>query len=193
MGIGARVQASDVRIGGRLSNAQFQYTLQSDDLELLREWEPKIRAEMVKSPMLVDVNTDQQDKGLQMTLNINRDRAFQLGVTPKLIDAALNNYFGQRQVSTIYRPMNQYRVVLDAETGFTESPDSLRRIFVTNPSGKQIPFSEFATIEPTRTPLQVNHEGAFVAATISFNLPLGASMSDAAAAVKWAAASPSSA
>ena len=177
------VPIQDVRIGGRLSNAQFQYTLQSDDLELLREWEPKIRAEMVKSPMLVDVNTDQQDKGLQMTLNINRDRAFQLGVTPKLIDAALNNYFGQRQVSTIYRPMNQYRVVLDAETGFTESPDSLRRIFVTNPSGKQIPFSEFATIEPTRTPLQVNHEGAFVAATISFNLPLGASMSDAAAAV----------
>ena len=177
------VPIQDVRIGGRLSNAQFQYTLQSDDLELLREWEPKIRAEMMKSPMLVDVNTDQQDKGLQMTLNINRDRAFQLGVTPRMIDAALNNYFGQRQVSTIYRPMNQYRVVLDAETLFTESPESLRRIFVTTATGKQIPFAEFATIEPTRTPLQVNHEGAFVAATISFNLPLGASMSDAAAAV----------
>lgn len=177
------VPIQDVRIGGRLSNAQFQYTLQSDDLELLREWEPKIRAEMMKSPMLVDVNTDQQDKGLQMTLNINRDRAFQLGVTPRMIDAALNNYFGQRQVSTIYRPMNQYRVVLDAETPFTESPESLRRIFVTTATGKQIPFAEFATIEPTRTPLQVNHEGAFVAATISFNLPLGASMSDAAAAV----------
>lgn len=177
------VPIQDVRIGGRLSNAQFQYTLQSDDLELLREWEPKIRAEMMKSPMLVDVNTDQQDKGLQMSLNINRDRAFQLGVTPKMIDAALNNYFGQRQVSTIYRPMNQYRVVLDAESSFTESPESLRRIFVTTATGKQIPFSEFSTIEPTRTPLQVNHEGAFVAATISFNLPLGASMSDAAAAV----------
>ncbi|MBU3668035.1 MAG: multidrug transporter subunit MdtC [Rhodocyclaceae bacterium] len=177
------VPIQDVRIGGRLSNAQFQYTLQSDDLELLREWEPKIRAELMKSPMLVDVNTDQQDKGLQMTLHINRDRAFQLGVTPRMIDAALNNYFGQRQVSTIYRPMNQYRVVLDAETAFTESPDSLRRIFVTTSTGKQIPFAEFATIEPTRTPLQVNHEGAFVAATISFNLPLGASMSDAAAAV----------
>ena len=177
------VPIQDVRIGGRLSNAQFQYTLQSDDLELLREWEPKIRAELMKSPMLVDVNTDQQDKGLQMTLDINRDRAFQLGVTPKMIDAALNNYFGQRQVSTIYRPMNQYRVVLDAEASFTESPDSLRRIFVTTSTGKQIPFSEFATIQPTKTPLQVNHEGAFVAATISFNLPLGASMSDAAAAV----------
>lgn len=177
------VPIQDVRIGGRLSNAQFQYTLQSDDLGLLREWEPKIRAEMMKSPMLVDVNTDQQDKGLQMSLNINRDRAFQLGVTPKMIDAALNNYFGQRQVSTIYRPMNQYRVVLDAESSFTESPESLRRIFVTTATGKQIPFSEFSTIEPTRTPLQVNHEGAFVAATISFNLPLGASMSDATAAV----------
>ena len=177
------VPIQDVRIGGRLSNAQFQYTLQSDDLELLREWEPKIRAELMKSPVLVDVNTDQQDKGLQMTLNINRDRAFQLGITPKMIDAALNNYFGQRQVSTIYRPMNQYRVVLDAETTFTESPDSLKRIFVTSASGKQIAFSEFSTIEPTKTPLAVNHEGAFVAATISFNLPIGASMSDATDAV----------
>lgn len=177
------VPIQDVRVGGRLSNAQFQFTLQSDDLELLREWEPKIRAELMKSPMLVDVNTDQQDKGLQMTLNINRDRAFQLGVTPKMIDAALNNYFGQRQVSTIYRPMNQYRVVLDAESSFTETPTSLRRVFVTSATGKQVPFSEFATIEPTKTPLAVNHEGAFVAATISFNLPIGASMSDATQAV----------
>ena len=177
------VPIQDIRVGGRMSNAQFQYSLQSDDLELLREWEPKIRAELMKSPALVDVNTDQQDRGLQMTLDINRDRAFQLGITPKMIDAALNNYFGQRQVSTIYRPMNQYRVVLDAETAFTESPDSLRRIFVTTSSGKQIPFAEFATIEPTKTPLQVNHEGAFVASTISFNLPVGGSMSDATAAV----------
>ena len=177
------VPIQDIRVGGRLSNAQFQYTLQSDDLQLLREWEPKIRAELAKSPMLVDVNTDQQDRGLQMTLDIQRDRAFQLGVTPKMIDAALNNYFGQRQVSTIYRPMNQYRVVMDAESGFTETPESLRRIFVTTSTGKQIPFSEFATIEPTKTPLQVNHEGAFVASTISFNLPIGASMSDATTAV----------
>ena len=177
------IPIQDVRIGGRPSNAQFQYSLQSDDLELLREWEPKIRAELMKSPVLVDVNTDQQDKGLQMTLNINRDRAFQLGITPKMIDAALNNYFGQRQVSTIYRPMNQYRVVLDAESGFTESPDSLKRIFVTSATGKQIPFSEFSTFEPTKTPLAVNHEGAFVASTISFNLPIGASMSDATVAV----------
>ncbi len=180
------IPIQDVRIGGRLSNAQFQYTLQSDDLEQLREWEPRIRAELIKSPMLVDVNTDQQEKGLQMTLDINRDRAFQLGVTPKMIDAALNNYFGQRQVSTIYRPMNQYRVVLDAETAYTETPDSLQRIFVTTATGKQVPFSEFATIEQTKTPLQVNHEGAFVAATISFNLPIGASMSDAADAVNAA-------
>lgn len=177
------VPIQDVRVGGRLSNAQFQYSLQSDDLELLRAWEPKIRAELMKSPFLVDVNTDQQDKGLQMTLNINRDRAFQLGVTPKMIDAALNNYFGQRQVSIIYRPMNQYRVVLDADTPFTETPDSLKRIFITTPSGKQIPFSEFATIEQTKTPLQVNHEGAFVASTISFNLPIGVSISEATTAV----------
>ena len=180
------IPIQDVRIGGRLSNAQFQYTLQSDDLEQLREWEPRIRAELMKSSKLVDVNTDQQEKGLQMTLDINRDRAFQLGVTPKMIDAALNNYFGQRQVSTIYRPMNQYRVVLDAETAYTETPDSLQRIFVTTATGKQVPFSEFATIEQTKTPLQVNHEGAFVAATISFNLPIGASMSDAADAVNAA-------
>ena len=177
------VPIQDVRVGGRMSNAQFQYTLQSDDLELLREWEPKIRAELMKSPALVDVNTDQQDRGLQMTLDINRDRAFQLGITPKMIDAALNNYFGQRQVSTIYRPMNQYRVVLDAEAPFTESPDSLRRIFVTTSNGKQVPFSEFATIQPSKTPLQVNHEGAFVASTISFNLPVGGAMSDATKAV----------
>src|SRR5205085_7277844 len=104
----------DIRVGGRQSNAQYQYTLQADDLADLRTWEPRIRLAMSNLPELVDVNTDQQDKGLQTSLVIDRDTAARLGITPKLIDATLNDAFGQRQVSTIYAPLNQYHVVMEA-------------------------------------------------------------------------------
>ena len=182
------VPMQDIRIGGRPSNAQYQYTLQSDDLEELRQWEPKIRAALAKLPVLTDVNTDQQDQGLQTKVEIDRDAAFRLGVTPKMIDAALNNLFGQRQVSTIYKPLNQYWVVIDAAQEYTQGPDTLDRLHLTIPAtattpAKQIALSSIARIVPENTPLAVNHDGPFVASTLSFNLPLGVSLSQATEAI----------
>lgn len=183
------VPMQDIRIGGRPSNAQYQFSLQSDDLEELREWEPKIRAALSKLPVLADVNTDQQDLGLQTRVEIDRDAAFRLGITTKMIDAALNNLFGQRQVSVIYRPLNQYRVVLEAAPEYTQAPDTLDRLMLTVPAtattpARQVALSNVARILPDKTPLAVNHEGAFVVSTLSFNLPLGVSLSQATEAIQ---------
>ncbi|MET0345789.1 MAG: multidrug efflux RND transporter permease subunit, partial [Casimicrobiaceae bacterium] len=177
------VPVQDIRIGGRQANAQYQYTLQADDLAELRAWEPKIRAAMADLPELVDVNTDQQDKGQQTTLVIDRDAASRLGVTARMIDTTLNNAFGQRQVSTIYNPLNQYRVVMEAAPEYWQSPDALRDVHVQTADGAQIPLSAFATYGPTSTPLSVNHQGQFAASTVSFNLPVGVSLSEATAAI----------
>jgi multidrug efflux pump len=178
----------DIRVGGRPSNAQYQYTLQADTIRDLRKWEPLIRAELSTLPELSDVNTDSQDKGLQTTLVVDRDAAIRLGVTQKMIDTTLGDLFGQRQVSTIYNPLNQYRVVMEASPEFWQSPETLKDVYIIVPNtdvatpgapAAQIPLSAFAHYEPTSTPLAVNHQGQFVASTISFNLPLGVSLSDA--------------
>jgi multidrug efflux pump len=174
----------DIRVGGRQSNATYQYTLQADDLAELRAWEPKIRAAMSNLPELVDVNTDQQDKGLQTTLVIDRDTASRLGVSPQLIDATLNDAFGQRQVSTIYAPLNQYHVVMEVAPEYWQSPAALDSVYVTTSAGAQVPLSALARYTPTNTPLGVNHQGQFVAATISFNLPEGVSLSQATRAIE---------
>jgi multidrug efflux pump len=176
------VPFQDIRQGGRQSNAQYQFTLQADDLEQLREWEPRIRAALSQLPELVDVNTDQQDKGLQTSLVIDRDTASRLGVSPSLIDATLNNNFGQRQVSTIYNPLNQYHVIMEAAPRYWQSPDALKDVYVVT-GGTQVPLSAFSEYMYTNTPLSVNHQGQFVASTISFNLPTGSSLSDATQAV----------
>jgi multidrug efflux pump len=173
----------DIRVGGRQSNATYQYTLQADDLADLRAWEPKIRAALSNLPELVDVNTDVQDKGLQTSLVIDRDTASRLGVTPQLIDATLNDAFGQRQVSTIYMPLNQYHVVMEAAPEYWQSPEALDSVYVSTPSGAQVPLSAFARYAPTNTPLGVNHQSQFVASTISFNLPEGVSLSTATRAI----------
>ena len=107
------VPVQDIRIGGRQANAQYQYTLQADELDDLRTWEPRVRNALSQLPELTDVNTDQQDKGLQTSLVIDRDAASRLGVTMSTIDTTLNNAFGQRQVGVIYNPLNQYRVVME--------------------------------------------------------------------------------
>src|SRR5437764_12703899 len=120
----------DIRIGGRSANAQYQFTLQADDLAELRAWEPRIRTAMSALPDLADVNTDQQDKGMQTTLTVDRDSAARLGVTMQSIDSTLNDVFGQRQVSTIYNPLNQYHVVMEAAPQYWQSPESLRDIYV---------------------------------------------------------------
>jgi multidrug efflux pump len=173
----------DIRIGGRAANAQYQYTLQADDLTELRAWEPRIRQALTQLPQLTDVNTDSQDKGLQTSLNIDRDAASRLGVSPRTIDATLNDLFGQRQVSTIYMALNQYRVVMEAAPQYWQSPDALNDVFVSNADGKQVPLSAFSSYGPTSTPLAVNHQGQFVASTISFNLPAGVALSDATRAI----------
>ncbi len=173
----------DIRVGGRASNATYQYTLQADDLGELRTWEPKIRAVMSNLPELTDVNTDQQDKGLQTSLVIDRDTASRLGISPQLIDATLNDAFGQRQVSTIYAPLNQYHVVMEAAPEYWQSPQSLSNVYVTTGSGAQVPLSTIARYSATNTALGVNHQSQFVASTISFNLPEGVSLSQATDAI----------
>ncbi len=173
----------DIRIGGRQSNAQYQFTLQADDLAELRAWEPRIRQALSALPELADVNTDQQDKGLQTSLVIDRDAATRLGVTPRMIDTTLNDLFGQRQVSTIYAQLNQYHVVMEASPEYWQSPEALRSVYVSTSTGAQVPLSTFATFGPTNTPLGVNHQGQFVASTISFNLAPDVSLSQATRAV----------
>ncbi|MFO1396695.1 MAG: multidrug efflux RND transporter permease subunit [Burkholderiales bacterium] len=173
----------DIRIGGRQSNAQYQFTLQADDLAELRAWEPKIRAALSNLPQLADVNTDTQDKGLQTTVVIDRDTATRLGVTARMLDTTLNDLFGQRQVSTIYAQLNQYHVVMEAAPEFWQSPESLSNVYVSTSSGTQVPLSAFATYGPTSTPLGVQHQGQFVASTISFNLAPDVSLSQATRAV----------
>jgi multidrug efflux pump len=173
----------DIRVGGRQSNATYQYTLQADDLSELRAWEPRIRQAMSQLPELVDVNTDAQDKGLQTSLVIDRDAAARLGVSPRLIDTTLDDAFGQRQVSTIYSALNQYHVVMEAAPEYWQSADSLNDVYVKSSNGAQVPLSAFAHYAPTNTALGVNHQSQFVASTISFNLPEGTSLGQATRAI----------
>ncbi len=180
--------SQDLRIGGRQSNAQYQYTIQSDNLDLLREWEPKIREAFGKLPLLADVNTDAQDKGLQTSLVIDRDMAMRLGVNVRILDSTLNNAFGQRQISTIYEALNQYRVIMEADSQFLQSPESLKDIYVISNSGQTVPISAFTKIMPTKASLSVNHQDQFASSTISFNLPEGVSLSQATQGIEQALA-----
>ena len=174
----------DIRMGGRPSSAQYQYTLQADDLNELRAWEPKIRQALMQVPEITDVNTDTQDKGLQTSLVIDRDAASRLGVTAVAIDTTLNDLFGQRQVSTIYNPLNQYKVVMEAAPKYWQSPDTLKNVYVASKNGATVPLMAFARYETTNTALRVNHQGQFVASTISFNLPENVSLSQADTAIE---------
>ncbi|MCS3806557.1 multidrug efflux pump [Chromobacterium alkanivorans] len=176
----------DIRIGGRSSNAQYQYTLQGDDLAELREWTPKVQQALMKLPMLADVNTDQEVKGLQTTLVFDRDAMARLGLTQAQVDAALNDAFGQRQVSTIYNALNQYRVVMEVAPQYWQGPDGLDSIFLQTPGGQPTPLSAVARWAPGNTALSVNHQSQFAAATVSFNLPPGAALSDATDAINQA-------
>ena len=176
----------DIRVGGRQSNAQYQFTLQADDLNELRAWEPRIRHALSELPGLADLNTDQQDRGLQTSLLIDRDAAARLGVTTRMIDATLNDAFGQRQVSTIYNPLNQYHVVMEAAPQYWQSPETLQDVQVKAASGAMIPLAAFSRYEATSTPLSVNHDGQFAASTLSFNLLPGVSLSQATKAINTA-------
>ncbi len=169
----------DVSVGGRFSAAQYQYTLQADNLDDLYHWAPIIMNRLRQIPELRDVNSDQQDKGLQSYLSIDRDTASRLGVSMQDIDNTLNDAFGQRQVSNIYKGINQYHVVLEVAPDFQENPEGLNYIYVPSSSGKVVPLSAFSHYEHSNTALSVNHQGIFPAITISFNLALGASLGPA--------------
>lgn len=174
----------DIRVGGRQANASYQYTLLADDLAALREWEPKIRTALAALPELADVNSDQQDKGSEMDLVYDRETMARLGISVSDANNLLNNAFGQRQISTIYQPLNQYKVVMEVAPPYTQDVSSLDKMFVINKDGKAIPLSYFARWQPANAPLSVNHQGLSAASTISFNLPDGGSLSDATAAVE---------
>ena len=168
----------DLRIGGRASSAQFQYSLRGDSLDELTDWSSKLLREMRKIPGLVDVNTDQQNKGLQTRLDIDRAMAARLGITLSTIDNTLYDAFGQRQVSTIYKSLNQYHVVMQVEDSFSQNPDSLRHIFVRGQNDAQIPLKTLYRQTFNSSALSANHSGQFPSATISFNLAPGTSLGE---------------
>ncbi len=178
----------DIRIGGRSSNSSNQFTLQSDSLDELRLWEPRIRNAMSRLDEITDVSTDQQDKGPQTTLVIDRDAVARYGLTMRSVTTALNNAYGQRQVSTIYNPLNQYRVVMEAAPGYLQGPESLSQLTLVTPAGGLVPLSALARFESTLAPLSVAHQGGTAASTISFALPEGRSIGEATKAIQDALA-----
>ena len=173
----------DLRVGGRMSNAQYQYTLQSDNVRDLLVWAPRMMEKLKTVPGLLDLNSDQQNKGLQAELVIDRATAARLGITTQMIDNTLYDAFGQRQVSTMYTQINQYHVVLEVDPQFWQNPDGLKQIYVKPPTGGQVPLSAFTHYAPSTAPLVVNHQGQFPAVTLSFNLRPGLALGDAVAAV----------
>ena len=176
--------AQDLTIGGRQSNAQYQYTLQGEDLNELNTWAPQLLAKMRGLQELRDVSTDQQDKGLQAQLVIDRDTASRLGVAAQDIDNALYDAFGQRQVSTMYRPLNQYHVVMEVAPQFQQTTEALQNIYLRSSSGGPIPLAAFTHFAPSNIPLAVNHQSQFPSVTISFNLAPGISLGQATQAIE---------
>jgi multidrug efflux pump len=169
----------DLNVGGRFSGAQYQYTLQADNLADLTHWAPIIMGRMQRIPELRDVNSDQQMHGLESSIMIDRDTAGRLGVSLLDIDNTLSDAFGQRQVSNIYKGLNQYHVVLEVAPQYQPGPDALKSVYVPSSTGKLVPLSAFAHYEHSNTALSVNHQGIFPAITLSFNLAPGASLGPA--------------
>jgi multidrug efflux pump len=169
----------DLRIGGRASSAQYQYTLQSVSLSELNTWAPRVERQLRTLPEIADVNSDQQDKGQQSMVVFDRSTASRLGLTPQLIDDTLYDAFGQRQVSIIYNPLNQYHVVMEVAPEYWQSSAALQDIYVRSPTGGQVPLSAVTRYDLTSSLLSVNHQGQFPGVTLSFNMVPGASLGDA--------------
>jgi len=178
----------DLRVGGRMGNAQYQYTLQGDDTAALLQWAPQLLQRLRPLKELADVNSDQQNKGLQTSLAIDRVTASRLGLTPQTIDATLYDAFGQRPVSTMYEQLNQYHVVMQVAPQFWQNPDGLRSIYLKTNDGRMVPLGAFTHYETTRAPLTVNHQGQFPSVTVSFNLPPGVALGNAVDAINRAQA-----
>jgi multidrug efflux pump len=176
----------DMRVGGRMSQAQYQYTLQGDDLGQLAQWAPRVMDKMKSLPGLVDVNTDQQDRGLEADLAIDRDSASRLGLTAQATDDTLYDAFGQRQVSTMYTQLNQYHVVMEVDPQYSQNPDGLRLIYANAVNGTPVPLGAFTRYVPASTSLAVNHQSQFPAVTLSFNLRPGVSLGTAVTEIERA-------
>lgn len=174
----------DIVIGGRQTNALYQYTVSAYSLDDLNLWTPKILERLSKLPQIVDVNSDQLNRGLELRLTIDRDKASFYGITASQIDNILYDALGQRQISTIYTPYNQYHVITSVLEKQTYNPESLHNLYAKSTTGQQIPLSTFATFKPTSTLLSVNHQGLLPSATFSFNLKTGHSLGDAVAAIE---------
>jgi multidrug efflux pump len=175
--------SQDLTIGGRQGNALYQYTLQSDNFADVAQWAPKLLAELKKIPILADVNSDQQNLGLQSQLEYDRDTASRFGISASLLDNTLYDAFGQRQVSTMFTALNQYHVVMEAAPQYGLNPEGLRNIYVTSAKGMQVPLSALAHYASTTAPLTINHQGPFSAVTLSFNLQPGSALGDAVNAI----------
>jgi multidrug efflux pump len=176
----------DLRIGGRGGNAQYQYTLQGSDTKELLEWAPRVLQKLRGLSELADVNSDQQNKGLEASLVIDRATAARLGISSQAIDNTLYDAFGQRQVSTMYQQLNQYHVVMQVAPQFWETPEGLKSIRVRANDGSLVPLDAFTRYETTSAPLTINHQGQFPSVTLSFNLPPGEALGDAVTAIDQA-------
>jgi len=176
----------DLTVEDRVSRTQFQYSLEDADPQELAVWAPRFVARLQALPELRDVASDQQNAGLQARLALDRTTASRLGITPQMLDDALYNAYGQRQISTIFTQLNQYRVVLEAQPSFQDNPDDLQNVFLRSSTGGAVPLSAFTHLEYSRAPLAINHQGQFPVVTVSFNLAPGASLGDAVRAIEKA-------
>jgi multidrug efflux pump len=178
--------SQDVRVGGRQGNAQYQYTLQAPDFDSLSLWGPKVLERLSALPEIADVSSDQQNSGLSSNVTIDRDTASRLGLTAQAVDSALYDAFGQRQVSVMYKSINQYHVVLALQQQWWSTPDFLNTIYVQTPKGTDVPLSTFTHFTQGLTPISLPHQGQFPATTLSFNLAENVALSDAVAAINRA-------
>jgi multidrug efflux pump len=182
------MQASqDVRVGGRFGSAQYQYTMQGDNLQDLVTYAPKMLAELKGIGIIADVNSDQQNNGLQAVVHYDRATAARFGISAELIDSTLYDLFGQNQVSIMYTPLNQYHVVEEAAPEYWQNPLFLRQVYVKAPNGQEVPLSAVSSYGPITAPLAVNHQGLAPAVTVSFNLKPGVALGDAVNAISAAA------
>jgi len=182
------VSQQDIRIGGRASQGSYDYALMAGDLSLLRTWMPRVQRAMAALPELTDVDTDTEDKGRQVNLVIDREAATRLGISMSAISAVLNNSFSQRQVSVMYGPLNQYHVVMGVDPKFAQDPESLKDVYVIAGDGQRVPLSTVASYAVGNAPLSVQHQGLFVADSVSFSLAPGVSLGQATAAIDAAVA-----
>ena len=182
------VPAQDLRVGGRQSDSQYQFTLWSSDIEALQAWVPKVLDRVKEVTGVTDVTTDREQGGLQANVSIDRQAAARLGVRIQDIDNALNDAFSQRQISTIYTQRNQYRVILEVDRKYQSDPSDLTHVYVTGKGGTQVPLSQVAHVERSIAPLVVNHQGQFPSVTITYNLAEGATIEDVTAGIEQAVA-----